>query len=115
MDTVCVETISADEQIRRFVFDFLPVDPIYYRSGYQKEKLLRFLKKLIITEEEKATLRHVILRRVRNGALREFRRFCQFIPEIQNDAFIAELRAGAASTDAQIQRRAAFALEYVVR
>lgn len=115
MDEVSAEAISEDKQIRQFVFDFLSVDPIYFRSGYEKEYLLRLLKSLNLTDGEKAVLRQTILRRVRNGALREFRRFCQFIPKIGNDAFIAELRAEAKSTDAQIQRRAAFALKYVVK
>ena len=114
LDGVSAEEILQDNQIRQRVFDFLHVDPIYFRSGYQKEKLLRLIKKLHLTDNEKTILRQTILRRVRNGALREFRRFCQLIPKIQNDAFVAELRLEAKSTDAQIQRRAAFALMYVV-
>lgn len=114
MDEFNTEALMADKQIRQFVFDFLSVDPIYFRSGYEKEKLLRLLKSLELTDEEKTVLRQIILRRVRNGALREFRRFCQFIPKIEDDAFISELREQAKSTDEQVKRRAAFALDYVV-
>lgn len=113
MDQVSVESLSEDKQIRQFVFDFLTVDPIYFRSGYEKENLLRLIKSLDLLDGEKDVLRQTILRRVRNGALREFRRFCQLIPKIENDAFVAELRKEAKSTNAQIQRRAAFALNYV--
>ncbi len=113
MDQVSAEALSEDKLIRRFVFDFLSVDPIYFRSGYEKEYLLKLLKSLDMTDEEKGIVRQTILRRIRNGALREFRRFCQLIPKIKNDAFVAELREAANSTDAQMQRRALFALEYV--
>ncbi|MEM1151725.1 MAG: hypothetical protein AAGI03_14430 [Pseudomonadota bacterium] len=113
MDQVRVERLSEDKQIRQFVFDFLTVDPIYFRSGYEKENLIRLIKSLDLLDGEKDVLRQTILRRVRNGALREFRRFCQLIPKIENDAFVAKLRKEARSTDAQIQRRAAFALKYV--
>ena len=113
MDEVSSEGLSEDKRIRQFVFDFLSVDPIYFRSGYEKENLLRLVKLLKLIDEEKDVLRKTILHRVRNGALREFRRFCQLIPKIENEAFVAELRKEAKSTDAQIRRRAAFALEYV--
>ncbi|MEP6065670.1 MAG: hypothetical protein ABJ246_07530 [Paracoccaceae bacterium] len=114
LEEVSAEAISEDKQIRQFVFDFLSVDPIYYRSGYEKERLLKLLKALDLTDREKAVLRKTIQRRIHNGALREFRRFCQLIPKIQTEDFIADLRTAARSTDADIARRAAFALDYVV-
>ena len=111
---ISAEAISQDRHIRQFVFDFLSVDPVFFRSGYEKENMLKLLKALDLSDEEQEVLRQTILRRVRNGALREFRRFCHLIPKIQNDVFISELRLAAKSTDAQIQRRAAFALGYVI-
>ena len=114
LDEVSAERVSEDKQIRQFVFDFLSVDPIYFRSGYEKERLLKLLKALDLTDGEKAVLRQIIRRRIRNGALREFRRFCQLIPRIQTDDFVAELRTTAQSNEEDIKRRAAFALEYVV-
>ena len=36
MDGVSAEVISEDKKIRQLVFDFLSVDPIYFRSGYEK-------------------------------------------------------------------------------
>lgn len=113
MDQVSAETLSDNKLIRQFVFDFLSVDPVYFRSGYEKEHYLKLLKSLDLTDAEKDIVRQTILRRIRNGALREFRRFCRLIPKIMNDAFVDELRDAANSTDTQIQRRAVFALEYV--
>ena len=114
LDEISAEAVSEDKQTRQFVFDFLSVDPIYFRSGYEKERLLRMLKALDLTDNEKVVLRQIIQHRIRNGALREFRRFCQLIPKIQSDEFVAELREAAHSDDADIKRRAAFALEYVI-
>ena len=113
LEDVTVTTVSEDKQIRQFVFDFLSVDPIYFRSGYEKERLLKLLKPLDLTDAEKAVLRQTIQRRIRSGALREFRRFCQLIPKIQTSEFVVELQAAAKSTDPQVQRRAVFALKYV--
>jgi hypothetical protein len=115
MDQVSAKTLAEGGPIRRFVFDYLHVDPMYFRSGYEKERLLRLLKSIELADEEKAVLRETILRRVRNGAFREFRRFCQLIPKLQDDAFVAELRAEAESADMPIRRRASFALHYTVR
>ncbi|SHG80631.1 hypothetical protein [Marivita hallyeonensis] len=110
--TVNVQTICANEKIREFVFDFLSVDPIYFRSGYEKERLLRLLKPVKLTEFEKQTLRQIILRRIRTGALREFRKFCQMIPRIQTEDFLNDLRDAGHSGDQHVKRRARFALTY---
>ncbi len=114
MDKVSHTTVAEDEQTRRFVFDFLSVDPVYFRSGYEKERLLKVVKMLDLTEHEKAVLRQTIQRRIRNGALREFRRFCQLIPKIQSDDFTANLKTDAGSTDVNVRRRATFALAYII-
>ncbi|MEM9342367.1 MAG: hypothetical protein AAGA87_04935 [Pseudomonadota bacterium] len=114
---VYVERVSgeglADPLLRRFVFDYLSVDPVYFRSGYQKERLLKAVKRLELTDEEAVVLRQTILRRVRTGALREFRHLCRLMPQVQTDEFVAELRAAAGGADDEIRRRAAFALTYV--
>jgi len=114
LEKVSADTVAEHKPLRKFVFDFISVDPIYFRSGYEKERLLKLLKPLDFTEHERAVLRQTILRRVSNGALREYRRFCQLIPKIQTDDFLAELRTAEQSTNNDISRRAAFALEYVV-
>lgn len=107
------EGLGRDAEARAFVFDFLAVDPIYFRSGYIKETLLRQVKKIALTRKEEAVLRDAILRRVHGRAYREFRHFCRLIPNIQDAAFVSALRSAAGSEDAGIRRRAAFALRYV--
>ncbi len=114
LNNISGDTVANDKGIRSFVFDFLSVDPIYYRSGYEKERLLKLVKALELTGHEKAVLRETIQNRVRNGALREFRRFCQLIPKIQTDDFVIELQTSAGCGDEDVRRRAAFALKYVV-
>lgn len=113
LESVNAKTVAENKQLREFAFDFISVDPIYFRSGYEKERLLKLLKSLDFTDHEKSVLRQTILHRVNNGALREFRRFCQLIPKIQSDDFVFELKMDARSTDENIRRRAAFALEYI--
>ncbi len=113
LENVNSKTVAEDKLLRKFVFDFISVDPIYFRSGYEKERLLKSVKFLEFTDHEKSVLRQTIQHRVNNGALREFRRFCQLIPKIQSDDFVFELKMAARSTNENIKRRAAFALDYI--
>jgi len=101
-----------DPLLRQFVFDFMSIDPMYFRSGYQKEKILRALKKIEFAEEERVILRQTILRRIRTNAHREFRHLCRLIPKVQTEDFISELSAAARSNDEYMRRRALVALEY---
>ncbi|MEZ5823311.1 MAG: hypothetical protein R3C97_00750 [Geminicoccaceae bacterium] len=114
LDQVSRVMIAENRHMRKFVFDFLSVDPVFFRSGYRKERLLRMLKPLDLAEDEKAILRQIILRRVHTGALREFRLFCKLMPKIRTDEFLAELRTASRSADGNIKRRALFALGYAV-
>ena len=104
-------SIVDDPSLREFAFDYLSVDPMYFNSGYAKENLLKSIKNLEFSEGEKEVLQQTILRRVKNGAYREFKHFCRRIPVIVSDEFEGALRSLAASKDDDIKRRALFALK----
>jgi len=98
---------------RDFIFQYLEVDPIYNNSGYFKEIIVQKIKACDLSEKEAQILRALIIRRVKTLAWRDFRRFCQLIPRIQNTSFVNELTAYAQAKDKGVSRRAKFAMQYV--
>ena len=76
------------------------------------ERLLRKIKKLSLSEAEKALLRNLILKRIDNKALRNFRHICRFIPVIEAVGFSNEVVARTRSHDPSVKHRAEFALSY---
>ena len=98
---------------RDFIFQYLEIDPIYNNSGYAKEMMVQKIKKCDLSEKEKQILRSLIIGRIRSVAWRDFRRFCQLIPRIQNQAFVDEISGYAESKDTSASRRAMFAMRYI--
>lgn len=68
------------QDARAFAFDYFAVDPMHFGSGYAKEWLLRKVKRCEFTEAEANILRQLIVNRVRNGAMRDFKKICGLIP-----------------------------------
>ena len=100
---------------RDFIFQYLEIDPVYNNSGYAKELMVQKIKKCNLSEKEKQVLRSLIIGRIRSVAWRDFRRFCQLIPRIQNQAFVDEISVYAQSKDTSVSRRAIFAMQYISR
>ena len=98
---------------RDFVFQYLEIDPIYFRSGYVKEALIRKIKSCKLTKNEAEILRGLILRRIKAGARREFRKFCQMIPLVQNQTFADEIKKLTTAKDRDVSHRATFAMHYL--
>lgn len=116
IDEMCDSCISDGLKVypmlRRFAFEYLSVDPYYFRSGYFVEKLLRRVKKLKLTDGEKHILQELVLRRIRARALRNFRHICRLIHLIETKEFLAEVSFLARSDNPNVRRRAEFALQY---
>jgi hypothetical protein len=56
---------------------FLEADPWCFRSGYVKQNLVRYLRHVVLTEDEKDRLRRVMISAVRSGPRMEFREYCR--------------------------------------
>ena len=109
----CLEYgLESDNDLRRFAFAYIDEDPYFFRSGYILEDLLRRVKRLALTTDEKISLQHLILKRIETRALRNFRRICQLINKIDTDDFRNEVYNRTKSSDRQVKRRAEFALSY---
>lgn len=101
--------------LRQFAFEYLAVDPHYFRSGYFVEKLLRRIKRLHLTTEEQHILQKLVLKRIKTGALRNFRQICRLIRIAETHGFLAEVSVLASSDVPDVRRRATFALQYFPR
>jgi hypothetical protein len=72
----------------RWRCDFLEADPWYFRSGYHKEYMIKELRKIPLTEEERKRLQQVILARIQEPKTpREFRRYCRLARFVSDDGF----------------------------
>ncbi|MEP1536500.1 MAG: hypothetical protein ABJQ34_06950 [Paracoccaceae bacterium] len=104
--------LERDSDLRRFAFAYIDEDPYFFRSGYILEDLLRRVKRLTLSTDEKTSLQRLILKRIETRALRNFRRICQLINKIDTDDFRNEVCNRTNSSDPQVKRRAEFALSY---
>ena len=102
------------EDGREFVFDYFRVDPMYFRSGYVKEMLLKYMMRLELTENEAEAIRELVVRRIEEGGKREFRKLCRLIPRIQTPKFKLELATLLDDQNPRVVRRAEIANEYLV-
>lgn len=93
------------------ILDFLEADPIFFRSGYMKEKLLTELKRRRLQERERHRLQAIILTVVtKNDFRREFRRYCLVAPHVADEAFKADLLEIQHSSAPNVSRRANWVL-----
>ncbi len=104
--------LESDGELRQFAFAYIDEDPYFFRSGYVLEDLLRRVKRLTLTTDEKRSIQRLILKRIETQALRNFRRICQLINKIDTDGFRTEVSNRSKSTDPNVKRRAEFALTY---
>ncbi len=75
--------LPASELSTNMMLDFIEADPVFYRSGYLKEKVLRQLKKRKVSDKEAERLRRSIIAIVRQaGSRREFRYYSARHPKL---------------------------------
>ena len=72
---------------------FLEVDPMFFRSGFIKQDLIKHLKKSALNNDQKERLQQVILARVREtNTRREFRHYCGLAVVVNDDSFEEEIK-----------------------
>lgn len=103
---------SGDAAAIELAIEFLEVDPMFFRSGYIKAKIVQRLKALGLTPTQVGRLNQVILHLVETRDCREFRRYCHARkttgPDLEN-----ELRQLLAGGDADVTRRAKWVLDAI--
>ena len=92
---------------------FLETDPYFFRSGYLKEELLRYLARAPLDPDQESRLRDVVLARVRGPARREFRRYCRLARRLSTTDFIAQLQEVAEREPGTAGRQADWVLQAI--
>ena len=97
---------AGDEQAIEMAVRFLEADPFFFRSGYIKAELLRAMRRVQLSDNQKERLRSVIVERIRSGGRREFREYCRLARSLVNSEFRQMVKKEMASTDHSVSRRA---------
>jgi hypothetical protein len=93
------------------MLDFLEADPIFFRSGYMKQKLLTELKRRKLDRHEAKRLQAIILSVVqKNDHRREFLSYCRAAANVDDERFRAELSVLERSNEAHVSQRANWVL-----
>ena len=90
---------------------FLEDDPWFFRSGYIKEHLLTFIKRIDIPERYLPRLERVLLAAVDGRDRHEFRQYCHLAREIGSANLRHELSTRLHDDNPGIQRRSSWMLE----
>jgi hypothetical protein len=104
---------NGDREAIELAVRYLEANPWYFRSGYHKAVILKFLKRHPLTQEQCARIREVILERVRGKPVREMRAYGRIAPRVTNEQFEAELLAINEKSHRDAARSAGWILEYL--
>ena len=101
----------ASELTTADMLDFLEADPIFFRSGYMKQKLLTELKRRKLDQHEAERLQSIILSVVqKNDHRREFLHYCRAAANVDGEQFRGELIVLEQSDEPHVSQRANWVL-----
>lgn len=103
---------TCDEQLE-FVICFLEVDPIFFRSGYIKEEILRKIKRAKLTKNQMNRLRNILIQAVKDRGSREYKAYCRLAIRIADANLISSLESIFRNNEGALKSRAKLMLQYV--
>jgi len=107
------EVEQVDAEWREAAITFLEVNPRYFRSGYDKAQLLRYLKRADLSPKHKQRLQAVLLDVVGRPSGVEFRQYCQLASRLASKELASALSKLVKSEDEGVCRQASWMLEHV--
>jgi hypothetical protein len=107
------EVEEIDGEWRESAITFLEINPRYFRSGYDKAQLLRYLKRADLNPKHKQRLLAVLLDVVGRPSGVEFRQYCQLAVRLASKELASALLKLVNSEDEGVRLRASWMLEYV--
>jgi hypothetical protein len=93
---------------------FLEADPWFFRSGYEKQNIIRHLKRAQLTEAQRIRLARVVLAAIDGRDRVEFRHFGRLACGIWSDFLDEEVANRMQSPDPGIRRRATWVAEAAI-
>ena len=95
-----------------YALAYLEADPWYFRSGYLKGRIARWLRQVELSEQQRDRLRAALVASLRKGSRYEQVEYRKLARRFDSPDFRAELEALAASKDNGIANRAALMLRF---
>lgn len=92
---------------------FLEADPWFFRSGYEKERLIRHLKRGPLTAAQQVRLGLVVLAAIDGRDRREFRHYCRLACGVWNETLEEQVAERIDHIDIAIRRRALWVAQAV--
>lgn len=91
--------------------EFLEADPWFFRSGYVKQKLIRYINKFTLSANYVIRLQKVVLAAVDKCYRREFRDYCRLARKVDSPELRHGLQQRLQNHDSDIRRRAQWMLD----
>lgn len=85
---------------------FLECDPMFFRSGYIKADLAKYIRRVPISDRDAERLEQVILKVLDSRDCREFREYCRLARKLNSERLWTEIDSRLLSDDPAIRRRA---------
>lgn len=104
---------KGDLQARNAAILFLEIDPMFFRSGYIKEEIIRRLKQFDLTSSEVDRVHSAVLRVVKTRSCRELRQYRSLARRFATSALVEALRNLANDADPATSQRARWVLRTV--
>lgn len=83
---------NGDARGVKMAIEFLEADPWFFRSGYIKANIARFLKRVTLSSQQVRRLEKVLLKIVDDRNTQEFRNYCRLARVIATPALVEALR-----------------------
>jgi hypothetical protein len=93
---------------------FLEADPWFFRSGYEKQNIIRHLKRAQLDETQRMRLARVVLAAIDGRDRVEFRHFGRLACGVWSDMLDEEVAKRMQSRDPGIRRRATWVAEAAI-
>lgn len=94
----------------RTTLPFLDADPWFFRSGYAKARLVRYLKNVELTHDQAALLREILVQVVESRDREKFEDYCKLARKVDSPSLRLELQRCLESDRLDVKRRAEWML-----
>jgi len=105
--------LGRDLDALEMAVEFLEADPYFFRSGYIKEKLLRYVRRYTLTPEHMNRLQRIVLNVVDRHFCREFREYCKLARKLNSAELQLLLEHRTQRGDKAVQKRAQWVLDWI--